>query len=215
MDFDEERAWRVIEAQRRALADVLSGLSVEEWETPSLCVGWRVREVVAHIVLATHPLALWPTVRALARAGGRYNAMIDALTRDYARRPEADLLTELRESAPTRTLPAATNVRNILFDTIVHAQDIALPLTRPIPVPPPDAAVAATRVWAMGWPFRARRRLGEFRLSATDTEWTVGSGPEIRGPIVALLLLLTGRPIALEQLSGEGRDDLDRRLRAR
>ncbi len=214
MDFDEERAWRVIEAQRRAIADVLSDLTAEQWETPSLCAGWRVREVVAHIVLASHPLAVWPTVRALARAGGRYHAMIDALTRDYARRPESRLLTELRESAATRTLPAVTNVRNILFDTIVHGQDITLPLDRPIPVPPPDAAIAATRVWTMGWPFHARRRLGEFRLSATDTEWTRGSGPEIHGPIVALLLLLTGRPIALAQLSGEGRDTLDRRLRA-
>ncbi|MGY2063718.1 hypothetical protein ACW9HQ_53220, partial [Nocardia gipuzkoensis] len=69
-------------------------------------------------------------------------------------------------------------------------------------------------VWTMGWPFHARRRLHQFRLTATDTDWTAGEGPEIQGPILPLLLLLTGRPIALRQLTGPGRDELDRRIHA-
>ncbi|MGW0248403.1 maleylpyruvate isomerase family mycothiol-dependent enzyme [Nocardia goodfellowii] len=212
MAFDEDRAWQVIEQQRLAIAEVLAGLSADEWETPSLCAGWRIRDVAAHVVVGTRPLAVGPTLTALARAGGRYNAMIDTLTRDYADRPDADLVSELRACATSRTLPAVTNVRNILFDTIVHGQDIAIPLHRPIVVPPSDAAVAATRVWSMGWPFWARRRLRGFQLTATDTDWTVGTGPVVRGPMTALLLTLTGRPKALEQLSGDGLSGL-RQLR--
>ncbi|MFD6163033.1 maleylpyruvate isomerase family mycothiol-dependent enzyme [Nocardia sp. NPDC060256] len=209
MEFDEDRAWRVIEEQRHAIADVLAGLSADEWETPSLCAGWRVADVAAHIVLGTRPLTVWATLSALARAGGRYNAMIDTLTRDHADRPDADLVAELRACASARTLPAVTNVPNILFDTIVHGQDIAIPLHRSIAVPPSGAAAAATRVWAMGWPFWARRRLRGFRLTATDIDWTVGAGPVVSGPITALLLTLTGRPKALEQLSGDGLPGLE------
>jgi hypothetical protein len=64
----------------------------------------------------------------------------------------------------------------------------------------------------MGWPFWARRRLRGFRLVSTDVQWTVGRGLEIRGPIAAVLLLLTGRPAALAQLEGEGVDTLTLRM---
>ncbi len=56
----------------------------------------------------------------------------------------------------------------------------------------------------MGWPFWARRRLRGLRLTAVDTTWTVGDGADVRGPIAAMLLLLTGRPAALPQLTGDG-----------
>jgi hypothetical protein len=57
----------------------------------------------------------------------------------------------------------------------------------------------------MGWPFWARRRLRGVRLLATDTDWVVGAGAELRGPISMLLLLMTGRAAAaLPHLSGAG-----------
>lgn len=105
-----------------------------------------------------------------------------------------------------------TNHRNIVPDILVHGQDIAIPLGRPRPMPTPAAVAAASRVWTMGWPFWARRRLSGLRLSATDADWTAGAGPEVRGPIAALLLALTGRAAALSHLTGDGADDLARRL---
>jgi hypothetical protein len=72
-------------------------------------------------------------------------------------------------------------------------------------MPPAAARAGAERVWRMGWPFWARRRLRGLRLTATDVEWTVGDGAEVRGPIRALLLLLTGRTgAALPELIGPG-----------
>ena len=72
-------------------------------------------------------------------------------------------------------------------------------------MPPAAACAGATRVWTMGWPFWAKRRLSGFRFRATDVEWAAGTGPnEVRGPIAALLLLLTGRTAALHRLTGDG-----------
>ena len=91
-----------------------------------------------------------------------------------------------------RTAPFVTPTEPLL-DVLVHGQDIAVPLGRERPVPPVPAATAAQRAWDMGFPFRARRRLRGFRLTATDTDWTVGAGLPVEGPIAALLLLVTGR----------------------
>jgi hypothetical protein len=101
-------------------------------------------------------------------------------------------------------LPVVTNWRNVLFDILVHGQDIALPLGQSLVMPLDAASAGATRVWGMGWPFWSRRRLRGFRLVATDVEWSAGDGAEVRGPIDALLLLLTGRAVALPRLSGDG-----------
>ncbi|MGW1748965.1 hypothetical protein ACWCRD_25800 [Streptomyces sp. NPDC002092] len=92
------------------------------------------------------------------------------------------------------------DTRNALFDAIVHSQDIALPLTRQLPVPAEHSRQALRRVWAMGWPSHAERRLAGFALRATDTDWAVGAGPEIAGPALALLLLSTGRTACLDAL---------------
>jgi uncharacterized protein (TIGR03083 family) len=95
-----------------------------------------------------------------------------------------------------------------MLDVLVHGQDIAIPLGLPRRVPVDAAAAAATRVWTMSWPmsraFRARSRLRELRLVATDADWSVGEGHRVEGPIEALLLLLTGRTAALDRLSGPG-----------
>lgn len=75
----------------------------------------------------------------------------------------------------------------------MHSQDIALPLGRNLSVPVAATHRGLQRVWEMGWPFNARKRLGGFALRATDSDWRAGTGPEVKGPALALLLLLTGR----------------------
>jgi hypothetical protein len=98
-----------------------------------------------------------------------------------------------------------------LIDILVHGQDIALPLGRDRPMPT-RAAAAATRVWALGRPFWAQRRLSGFELVANDCSWRAGQGRRVEGPIAAILLLLTGRSAALSRLSGPGSADLQARL---
>lgn len=211
--MDRETCWQVIEQQRRAIADLLTDLSPGQWETPSLCAGWRVHEVAAHVALTPQPPPIGVMLGATIRARGNYNRLIDELTRYGADYPAAELISLLRANAASRKLPKLTNYRNILFDTMVHGQDIAIPLGRTIDIEPTAAAAAAAHAATIGWPVWDKHRLDGIRLVATDIDWTHGSGQEIRGPIIALLLLITGRTAAMDLLSGEGVTPMAARLR--
>lgn len=209
--MEREQQWQVIEQQRRAVADLLDDLAPAEWDAPSLCAGWRVRDVAAHLAMAPQP----PGVAAMAwmgiRAGGRFHRMNHDAAVRYSTRP--DLAGEIRTHAAARRLPAVTSYRNIFFDIIVHAQDIARPLDRTIEVPPRAAAAAAQRVWTMGWPFWAKRHLRGLHLAADDIEWSTGAGTPVHGPILDLLLVMTGRSAALPNLHGPGVPALSHSLR--
>ncbi len=202
--MDRDDSWRVIQAQRHTLADMLEGLTDTQWEKRSLCQGWRVRDVAAHIAMAPQVPSLSSMLADAVRARGNFNLLNHDLAVRHATRPSTQIVAELREHAASRRLPVVTNYQNILFDILVHGQDIAIPLGIRRDMPVDAARTGATRVWTMGWPFWAKRRLRGLRLTATDTTWTVGHGADVRGPIAAMLLLLTDRPAALPQLTGDG-----------
>ncbi|WP_233492501.1 maleylpyruvate isomerase family mycothiol-dependent enzyme [Blastococcus sp. TF02A-30] len=204
--MDADAVWTTIDRERLELADLLDGLTDEEWERPSLCAGWRVRDVVAHLALAhTGPAR---AAVDLARARGSLPRMIHDTAVRHAELPPAALVAQIRAMAGSRrTAPGVSHLEPLL-DVLVHGQDIALPLGRSRPMPVDAAATAATRVWTMPWPmattFSARRRLRGLRLTATDADWAAGDGEPVEGPIEALLLLLTGRTAALDRLTGAG-----------
>ncbi len=208
--MDVETMWLQIGSERRSLADLLEPLTGQQWAQPSLCTGWSVREVAAHIAMVPHAPGVLPMIAGAVRAGGNFNRLNRDLAVRYARRPSLDIVEILRRTADSRRLPAVTSVANLSFDILVHGQDIAIPLGLDRPMPTDAATAGAERVWTMGWPFWARRRLHGYRLVGTDAEWIRGDGPEIRGPIGMLLLLLTGRMIVLSGLTGPGTDLLRR-----
>ena len=201
MDLDD--VWRTIDAERAGLADLLDDLSPAEWETPSLCSAWRVRDVAAHLTLAH--MGTWPAAVAAARAGGSFDRMI----RDTALRvgplPDAEYGRRIRAMVGSRRKAPLVSPVEPLTDVLVHGQDVAVPLGRHRPVPAAAAATSATRVWETGFPFRARRRLAGLQLRATDSDLVLGDGVAVEGATGDLLLLLTGRTAAaLPRLSGEG-----------
>lgn len=203
MDVDEK--WAAIAAERRALADLLDGRTDAEWELPSLCSRWSVRDVAAHVALTPQSPSTAAIVWRGIRAGGNFDELNRTLAVEHATRSPAALVAELREMAESRRKPAVTTLDNLLFDVQVHVQDVAIPLGLLHAMPVAAAREGAERVWRMGWPFRARRKLRGLRLVATDTEWSAGAGVEVTGPIQALLLLLTGRvAAALPALGGAG-----------
>jgi uncharacterized protein (TIGR03083 family) len=204
--MDSEASWRVIREQRLTLAEVLDDLTDAEWARPSLCDGWRVRDVAAHVAMAPQvPTVAFMVTEAVRARGSFHRLNHDVAVRHADTRSAAELVAELRTHAASRRLPAVTNSRNILFDVLVHVQDIAIPLGVSRPMPPLAAAAGATRLWEMGWPFWARRRLRGLRLVATDVPWSAGTGAELTGPIEAILLLLTGRTAtALPRLTSVG-----------
>jgi uncharacterized protein (TIGR03083 family) len=199
---DENAMWRVIDDERSRLADLLDDLAESEWSTRSLCEEWTVREVAAHLTLAhTGPL---PATIALIRAGGGFNRMIRDTAVRQARRPVGEHPRRLRSMVGSRRTAPFLTAREPLIDVLCHAQDIARPLGRAYPMPVDAASIAADHIWARPFPFRARRRLRGFELSATDIDWRVGSGDRVEGPMAALLLLVSGRLTALPELGGPG-----------
>lgn len=202
--MDREESWQVIAAERRSLADLLAAVSADEWETPSLCAGWRVRDVAAHVAMAPQVPSARTMLTEWARARGSFHRLNHDVAARHAARPTGQIVDELRQFADSRRLPIVTSYKNLLFDVLVHGQDIAIPLGRQRAMPLAAAHAGADRVWTMGWPFWARRRLRGFRLTASDVDWSVGEGANVRGPIEALLLLLTGRTAALSRLTGDG-----------
>ena len=204
--MNEDAVWAVIDRERLGLADLLEDLSAEEWLHPSLCSGWRVCDVAAHLALAhTGPVQ---AVLGMVRARGNFDRMISDTARRHATAPQRQVIAEIRAMAGSRRLAAGVTYVDPLLDVLVHGQDIAVPLGRSRPMPVEAAATAATRVWTMPWPlsdaFRARARLSGLELVASDIDWSVGEGARVEGPIAALLLLLTGRTVALHKLSGTG-----------
>ena len=196
--------WAAVTRMRLAVADLLEELSPPEWEQRSLCAGWRVRDLAGHLSLVP-TITTWEMVRVAPRALGNPHRINTLLARRYGDRPTDDIVARIREHAGSRRTARVLDVRDSLFDVVVHSQDVAVPLGRVVDVPVESAAQGLDRVWEMGWPFRARARLGGLGLRASDADWRRGDGPVVAGPALALLLLLTGRTeAALPSLTGDG-----------
>jgi len=212
--MDRDEVWRTIDSERLGVADLLEQLSDEEWAQPSLCTGWTVRDVAAHLSLAPQT-SVGSAVVEFVRARGSFNRMIHETAKRHATRRPEELIAELRAIAGTRRTALGQKLLDALMDILVHGQDIVLPLGRHREMPPEAARTSATHVWTRGFPFHAQKRLRGLRLTATDVDWSAGEGAGVEGPIDAILLLLTGRPAALERLTGAGAADLRARLSPR
>jgi len=196
---DRDESWQVIDEHRARVADLLAGLDDGQWEHPSLCEGWRVRDVGAHLSLA--PTArLGEVLGAVVAARGNFDRMIRDVSVARARRPRDQIVTDLRDVVGSRRLAPSTVWRDPLLDVLVHAQDIVRPLGLRFDSPVEAEVEAAEWVWRRRFPFFPARRLRGFRLVATDADWARGSGTEVRGPVGALLLLSTGRAAGLRDL---------------
>lgn len=213
--MDREECWQAVADSRCAIADVLDELSDEEWNRPSLCEGWRVRDVAAHVAMGANPPGIVFGLKWAVRTRGRFHVMNHDMAVDHSARPTAEITAELREHAASRkvAIPGLVDHRVTLTDVAVHGFDIALPLDKAYSVPAGAAAFAADFVWTTGWPFFARRRLKGFRLKATDADWTAGDGELVEAPIGSLLLVVTGRQAGLEHVGGPGADALANRMR--
>lgn len=204
--MDDDRLWERIDTQRLRTADLLEQLTDADWQQPSLCGGWTVRDVAAHLTL--QQMGLGDLVRMLPKyRGGGMNRLIGDSARAKAAAPMDQLIAEIRAMVGSRRHNLGVTSRDTLIDIIVHSQDIALPLGLDLSVPVDAAAEAATRVSTLSTRMASVFRpvpWRRYRFTATDIDWSVGDGPEISGPILAVLLVLTGRLVALPRLEGAG-----------
>lgn len=209
--MEREQGWQVVDERRVLVADLLETLTPEEWATPSLCRGWTVRDVAAHLSMAATS-TLGEVAGHLARARGSFDRMIRDSAVERAARPTDRIVEDLRDIVGSRKLAPTTFWRDPLLDVLVHGEDIALPLGRTLPPHPEAARTAVEWAWARRFPFFPARRLRGARLVADDVEWARGRGEELRGPVTSLLLLSTGRPAGLAGVTGPGADVVRPRL---
>lgn len=196
-----DERWLIVDEQRRTLADLLETLTPSEWETPTACGDWRVRDVAAHLTLAPR-FSYGDLVRDWVRAMGNMDRLIHDTAVREAAKPTEEIVANLRSVVGSRRLAPTTTPREPLLDILVHGQDIALALGRHRAMPPAAARDAADRVWTMRFPPRPWP-LPRARLVATDIEWTRGEGEEIHAPVADLLMLLTGRDRKARERAGE------------
>ena len=198
--------------ERGDFADLLAGLSPDQWEQPSLCEHWRVRDVVAH-VLSYDELSRWELIKRFAKGGLLPNRVNAVGVAKYARRSPEQLTKLMCECFPPRGLPAGFGGMIALVDGMIHQQDIRRPLGIPRTIP--TERMRAVLNYALTAPaVRGARRARGVRLVATDLEWTHGSGPDVEGAGEALLMAMAARAVALNDLAGPGKPLLTRRMRA-
>lgn len=211
--------WARVAVERRTLADFLETLSPGEWDVPSLCRGWKVRDVVAHVAWAAMQPQL-PTMLGYARGGFRVNRVNAENARGWAGCEPAVMVERLRAVADDRRHSSIITDRHVLADLMVHDLDVRRPLGRSRDLPVEafrlTADLLADTGGLLGTAFARspRRTVRGLRLIATDLDWSHGQGRlEVRGSAEALLLALTGRPIATDELTGSGVAALYARLR--
>ncbi len=194
--------WRAIHGERRALAETLAGLSLEQWSLPSLCAGWDVKITAGHVLAGAEQT--WPGFLAgMATSGFRFNHMMDRDARALASLETSEIVDRLAARTATTNHPPAPVVA-MLGEVVVHGADIRVPLGLPYR-PPDDVVFACLDMYKDAtFPVGAKARTKGLHLVATDAAWSSGSGPEVAGPAMSLLLMMTGRPEGLEGLDGTG-----------
>lgn len=195
--------------ERADFADFLQTLTPQQWDAPSLCEGWTVRDVVAHVI-SYDELGWWGTVRRFARGRFTLGKVNDVGVAEYSRSPR-ELIDLLRAHLRPSGLPAAFGGMIALVDGMIHHQDIRRPLDMPRDIPH-DRLRTTLRLALLAPPIRAFQRARGLTLVATDLDWSRGSGPQVRGPGEALLMAIAGRGHALNELSGPGQSLLAKRI---
>ena len=197
-------------AEREDLRDLLAGLGPEQWSAPSLCAGWSVKDVVAHM-LSYEELGARQLAERFVRGRLSVDRVNDIGLREYSTRTPAQLIELLDDHLDPAGLTAGMGGAIALTDGMIHQQDIRRPLALPRSIPA-ERLVPALRTALFAPTLLGVVRVRDVRLVATDIDWTFGRGPEVRGTGEALLMTVAGRRAAVADLSGPGQARVARRV---
>ncbi|MFF0306940.1 maleylpyruvate isomerase family mycothiol-dependent enzyme [Streptosporangium sp. NPDC004379] len=198
----EDDIRKAVAAERGEQADLLATLSPEQWDAPTLCEGWRVREVVAHTTMPFRA-SLGRTLLGLVRARGNFNRMADRHARhDAATMSPETLLASLRDNVEHPWTPPGGGAAGALAHDVIHGLDITVGLGLDRRVPPERVAMVLAGIRPKNIAFFGTDLTG-VRLQATDIDWSHGTGAPLRGPAQDLLLVVCGRRLPPGRLTGE------------
>ncbi|MFD3504396.1 maleylpyruvate isomerase family mycothiol-dependent enzyme [Streptomyces sp. NPDC058676] len=201
--------WPLIRTERAALVADLADLPDDQWETPSLCTGLMVREVLAHLTAGASLNAVrW--LAGVIRCRFDFDKQVAMRLAEQLGATPAETLERFRRVVPSRTKPPLPAVA-MLGETIVHAEDIRRPLD--IRRDYPTEAVTRVAEYYQGSDLvvLAKGRIGDLRLVANDGPFKTGSGALVSGSTLALTMAMTGRTAYLNDLEGDGVERLRER----
>lgn len=204
--------------ERDEFTSLLAALTPEQWERQSLCAKWRVRDVAAHVI-SYEDLNFAGFLRRLvkARQSGRMtpaaiaNRVNDIGVADFSSLTPDGLVSFFSEHRDPKGVTTGRGCAIALLDAVVHQQDIRRPLGLPRDIPA-ERLVPALNFALAAPPIRGRRRIRGTRVIATDLDWSIGTGPEVRGTGEAILMTMAGRRGVVGELSGPGQELLASRL---
>jgi uncharacterized protein (TIGR03083 family) len=197
--------------ERRRIADLIDDLDEAQLATPSLCAGWDVKTVAAHLVSVLAEGTL--RVTWLGARRGSSDRAIDELARRRAQRPAAEIAASLRDLADHRYWRPPPQAPGLLAEVLAHSGDIRIPLGLPFePDPQPTAIALDFLTGPVPIGLVPLGRLRGIRLQATDIDRTWGKGQEIRGRSAELLMAAVGRNAVLDALDGPGLPSLRQRI---
>jgi uncharacterized protein (TIGR03083 family) len=192
---------------RRQFANRIETLGEAAWISQSWCTGWQVRDVLAHLVRNAEGTSV-SLAQDLLRGGLRPDRAVSKAAKRLSEVPVPELAQRLRAHAEGGVRLLGSPEALGLGDVLVHSADAFRPLGMDEDASQVDPTPALDAFWRMGRvivhsaPHRGRR------LIATDVDWSRGSGPEVRGRAIDLLLLITNRRQVLPCLEGPGLDGL-------
>jgi uncharacterized protein (TIGR03083 family) len=201
---------RLARDERADFAEFLATLSPRQWQAPTLCTRWRVRDVVAHVISYDN-LDARALIAVAARARFRPGRLNDTALARYGQHAPEQLVELLTENLQPHGQPAALGGRAGLVETLIHHQDIRRALGKPRVIPAERLRPALHT--ALIAPDIARLwHLRGVRLVATDLRFSFGIGLRAQGPAEAILMTIAGRNDAIRELSGPGQARLGTRM---
>ena len=206
--------WPLIAEERTSLLGKFESLRDDQWDTPSLCGDWTLRQLLGHLVIAADP----PVGRFLGemvKAGGRFPVAQGRLARAEASRATTELVARYRERIGARRTPPGFGPSAPYADVVIHSFDAQIPLGLPSERPPeryePPLGLLMTR---KALAFFVPPGRPEVRWVADDHTWVAGTGAEVHGTMADLMLAASGRSARVEALSGPGQSALVAWLRS-
>jgi uncharacterized protein (TIGR03083 family) len=190
-----------VAAEFSRLADLLDAAPAAQWDTPSLCAGWRVREVIAHLTMAAR-YSESEFMAELQRCGFDFTQLSNEIAARDASRPTDELIKNLRSEVMQHWAPPGGGYHGALNHVVIHGLDVTVPLAVPRLAPDQTIRVILDDLTQGDGTVRFGVDFAGRRLQATDLDWSFGAGPVLRGAAADLALAICGRSVPPGQLEG-------------
>ena len=199
---DDTSLQPAVAAEFASLAGLLAGASRAQWDTWSLCAGWRVREVIAHLTMA----ARYPEQEFMAelrRCDFDFTRLSNEIASRDANLPESQLVACLRSDVMKHWTPPGGGYHGALNHVVIHGLDVTVPLGVPRSCPDETIRVVLDDLTREGGHAHFGIAVDDRCLQASDLDWSYGSGAALRGEAGDLALALCGRAVPGGRLDGE------------